>query len=204
MLDVDFLYQSRRRGPCPLKQPLIYRTRSGALLRPMMRVLEKTAVLHGGWRREATLPLRTGFEHPLPAASLALCTWPEAVRGREQKQNLVMSVENFKNSLATPSIHIVPRNASSVMLSGWDLIEKACLVIEEPAVTPAALRPILRYLLAATDLGCDERLLEQPGFVDSFSDLIAAHEELPGLLQAFDEQVLIGTDPITQAFDPAA
>lgn len=204
VLDVDYLYQAHRRGPRPLTQPLIYRTRSGALLRPMMRVLEAVAGLHGGWRREPTLPLRRGFEHPPLMTGLALCTWPEGVRSQAQRNDLRRSVENFASSFTTPSIHIVPRNASSVLPIGWDKIEKACLVVEEPPVTPAALRPILRYLLATTDLGCDEGLLEQTGFVDSFSDLIAAREELPRLLQAFDERVLIGTDPVTQAFDPDA
>jgi hypothetical protein len=54
----------------------------------------------------------------------------------------------------------------------WATAEAASLVLEERLLTPDTLPPVLRYLEATTDLADRPNFLAQPGFVESFDDLL--------------------------------
>jgi hypothetical protein len=80
-------------------------------------------------------------------------------------------------------------------------VQAAALVVEEPLLNDETLVPILRYLEATTDLADKPNLLTQPGFKESFDELL--EEESVGLydvINAFDRLVVTRTDPATNAF----
>ncbi|WP_164066617.1 hypothetical protein, partial [Serratia marcescens] len=67
------------------------------------------------------------------------------------------------------------------------------MVLEEPAITRGSLPSVLRCLAATTDLAPGADLLGQRGFFASFAGLVEERADLPAVIQAFDERVLLCT-----------
>ena len=209
MLDVDYLLQRP-----PLDKPLIYRYRTGVML-PKLRNLIREEANRKGWLPRTDCHPREllGYGCGSLFDDLPDYDWAQAKSDLGQA-GIDAALKALARGEPGPSMHFIPMTRLFARQPRWPEIEEAdrderCIVIDEPVITratpPETLKAVLHYLEATTDLAQQPELLEQPGFVESFEILIDRGDvELPELMQAFDERVLIATDPVTNRFDPQA
>lgn len=203
-LDVDYLLEACRAGLPALDRPVVYRYRSGILRPRLHAILEQSAARDSRTVAPAALPPPNGFDFTgIIGSALFRYDWPKRPTRGLTRMKLSSALNDLSNSLPHPSIHAVPHGSEVAQHAAWRKIEADVLVLEEPVVTRESLRPILAYLAATTDLASDVDLLAQPGFVKSFGELVEARAELPAIMQAFDERVLVCLDPLTRRFDVA-
>ncbi|UHC17832.1 hypothetical protein LRS73_08200 [Methylobacterium currus] len=213
MRDVDFLLAARTGNPLPLDRPLVYRYRSGALRPRMIATLRRLAAGHGLTLWLGAPPLRPGFDRsPLFPSQLLLFDWPARTtrptglddpRRPLSADALQRSLELLAKSLDGPGVHLLEHASPVARHPGWAAVERGALVLEEPDITHGSLPSVLRCLAATTDLTPDADLLGQRGFFASFAGLVEERADLPAVIQAFDERVLLCTDPETHRYDAA-
>ncbi|TXM65237.1 hypothetical protein FV226_25310 [Methylobacterium sp. WL12] len=205
MWDIDYLLAAHRDGPAMMDRALIYRYRSGVLRRSMIAALRGVAERHDRELGTRNLPLMPGFAEGGLFGGFVLCDWSRAAIGKLKPAGLETSLSLLAAGEGAPSAHFVHYDSPVTKRPIWGAVERACLVLEEPLVTPHTLLPVLRYLQATTDLARGADFLGQPGFKESFGALVDGRRsvELPALIQAFDERVLLCTDRLTNRFDRA-
>lgn len=215
MRDVDFLLAALTGDPLPADRPMLYRYRSGALRTRMIATLRDLVARRGLQLRCERPPLRLNFDQPpvwFEQVPLLLLDWPARTSrpSRTDTEKPWLTADALKDALAllsvsldVPRIHFVEHGSKVDRHPGWDAIERVALVIEEPLITRESLRPVLRYLATTTDLGPGIDLLGQNGFVPSFAGLVEERAGLPAIIQAFEERVLLCTDPSTNRYDDA-
>lgn len=203
MRDVDFLRAAIEEGPPRLERALVYRYRSGILRPRVTAVLHELAQMQGTRTKYGELPLYTGFAEEGLINSLKLYIWPARTMRGFDADTLTMSLTSLAAGTDRPSVHFVKQGSEVARHPGWRAVERGALIIEEPALTRESLPSVLRYLAAATDLAPGVDLLDQPGFRESFTGLLKERAELPAIIQAFDERVLLCTDPATNRYDDA-
>ena len=197
MLDVEFLLERPS-----FDIPLIYLYRSSVLRAPMRKCLAELG---------STLGLEVSSCEPqellsvLGGASLLpgfnICDWTRETRALPNER-----VELTLTSLASHDCGdcalFLPAKSPLTAHPNWATAEAASLVVEERLLTPDTLPPVLRYLEATTDLADRPNFLAQPGFVESFDDLLDDRKAgLCDAMRAFDRLVLTQTDPKTNEFD---
>lgn len=202
MLDVDYLLALHGGTAPPLGRALVYRYRSGVLIPRLRAALQADPERHRTPLVAGALPLREGFGSGGLIDTLRVFDWPVRAGGGLDDAALDASVVQLATAGSVASIHLVPHDSAVTERRAWRTVERTCFLVEEPLVTAVSLEPILRYLAATSDLRPAADLLAQPGFVGSFTDLVTARAELPVILQAFDERLLVGMDPATNQFDP--
>lgn len=204
MRDVDFLLAAHTDGPPPVDRALVYRYRSG-VLRPRVRAVLRTAAeRRGDSLGTGKLPLCLGFaEHGL-ISGLMCHDWPARTSKEMSEEALQISLVRLAGDVHRPSVHFVPYGSPVGRHPGWSAVERDAVVLEEPLITGESLIPVLRYLGAVTDLAPGADFLADPSFVQSFVHLIEDDRAgLPEIIQAFDERVLLCTDPTTNRYDDA-
>ena len=196
MLDVEFLLARPS-----FNTPLIYLYRSGVLRAPMRKCLEEIGSALG---RELFSCEPEELFSVLAGASLLsgfnICDW-----SRETRALPNWTVERTLELLASPDCGdcalFLRANSPLTTHPNWPRVEAASLVLEEPLLTPDTLPAVLRYLEATTDLADDPNFLAQPGFVESFDDLLEDGKAgLCDAMREFDGLVLTQTDPKTNEF----
>lgn len=196
MLDVEFLLERPS-----FNTPLIYLYRSGVLRAPMRKCLEEIGSALG---RELFSCEPEELFSVLAGASLLsgfnICDW-----SRETRALPNWTVERTLELLASPDCGdcalFLRANSPLTTHPNWPRVEAASLVLEEPLLTPDTLPAVLRYLEATTDLADDPNFLAQPGFVESFDDLLEDGKAgLCDAMREFDSLVLTQTDPKTNEF----
>ncbi|WP_050983391.1 hypothetical protein [Methylorubrum extorquens] len=213
MRDVDFLLAARTGDPLPLDRPLVYRYRSGALRPRMIAALRRLAAGHSLALWLEAPPLRPGFDRAhVFLSQLLLFDWPARTarpKGLDDPRKplsadaLQRSLELLAVSLDGPGVHFLEHASPVARHPGWAAVERGALVLEEPAITRGSLPSVLRCLAATTDLAPGADLLGQRGFFASFAGLVEERADLPAVIQAFDERVLLCTDPATHRYDAA-
>ncbi|TXN81265.1 hypothetical protein [Methylobacterium sp. WL8] len=170
--DVGYLLATHRHGAAALDRALVYRYRSGRLLRAMMVALRCTAERQGRILASGDLPLRPGFADGGLLNVLPVFRWSrEAVKclgSREFTNSLRVLAEGTHG----PSVHLVPHDSPVLRHSTWPAIEAGSLVVVEPLITRASLPTALLYLAETSDLCAPSDILGQTGFTESFADLI--------------------------------
>ncbi len=207
--DVGYLLATHRTGAAALDRALVYRYRSGRLLRAMMDTLRCTAEQQGRILASGDLPLRPGFADGGLLNVLPVFRWSrEAVR-RLGFRECASSLRVLAEGTHGPSVHLVPHDSPVLRHSTWPTIEAGALVVEEPLITRASLPAALLYLAETSDLNVPPDIVGQRGFVESFADFIdeVSNKEvrargLAPLIKAFDERILLSTDCATNRFDP--
>lgn len=210
MRDVDVLLAALLGDPLPADRPVVYRYRSGVLRPHMIAALQNMATGRGLELERMTPPLPMTYGWMVDLKQLPLVDWSIRVpRGSGTTNNrppldhagLERSLGLLADSLDVPGIHFVEHRSRVGRHPGWEAVERCALVIEEPMITRESLRPVLRYLAATTDLVPGADLIGQRGFVASFAGLIEERAGLPAAIQAFEERVLLSTDPATNRYD---
>ncbi|WP_244480142.1 AAA family ATPase [Methylobacterium sp. Leaf465] len=201
MYDVDYLLAATLGEAPGLERSVIYRYRTGVLRMRVFAVLQVAAAKLG---REVSVdpdPLAFRFVDGGLYESMKLYEWPRRVRGAAAPASTIRStLWSLLESANGPSIHFLPYAA---VPHGWEEVEHSCLIVEEPAITRSTLHPVLCYLAATTDLASNVDFPTEVGFVESFAELVDEGADLPAIMQAFDERVLLCTDPTTNRFDTA-
>ncbi len=213
MRDVDFLHAALAGDPLPADRPMVYRYRSGALRSHMIAALRELVARRGYELKRKRPPLLLGFEQaPVWIRQLLLIDWPartlsssvsDPKRSMLTATELGASLAYLSRGFDGPGIHFVEYGSKVDRHPGWDAIRRVALVIEEPVTTRESLLPILRYLAATTDLAPSADLLGQHGFVASFAALVEERASLPAVIRAFEERVLLCTDPATNRYNDA-
>ena len=202
MRDVDFLLAAASGDLLPMDRPLVYRYRSGVLRSRMIAAVRRLAERRGLELRREQPPLLAGFDQAdLFRGQLLLFDWPSGPTKGFSRRALERSLSLLATRADGPSVHFVDLISRVGRDPGWEAVARGALVIEEPTITRDSLLPVLRYLVATTDLAPGADLLGQRGFVASFAGLVEERAGLPAVIQAFEERVLLCTDPATNWYD---
>ena len=222
MLDVEFLL-----GDQTIDRPLVYSYRSGvlraALIQAFRQQHERSYEMRDAWDYEPrldTVSLAKGEKRwkrlsaaVVQAESLhsllqydsvffppppGVCDW--AVLEGEAQAKLPILLNLLTNS-RSPFIFLTPHKGKPTQEAIWPEIKRRCVFLEEPTVNSDTLLPILRYLEATTDLVNKHGLSAQTEFVASFDRVIfGGKADLSTAIQAFEERVLLATDPKDHRF----
>ena len=196
MLDVEYLLQRP-----PLERSVVYRYRTGVLRPRFLAACAEAAANEECELASAVLGLD---RVSLFAELVPVYDWAQAKRDKKRKSAFDAELKALAAGGEGPSVHLIPMPKDLSKQPSWPEIEEICCVIDEPIISPATLEPVLRYLEATTDLKQQPKLLAQTGFIESFDILFdRGTVELPELMRAFDERILLSTDLVTGQFDPA-
>lgn len=201
MYDIDFLLAARTGDLPVLDRAVVYRYRSGVLRQRLHSVLYADVERRGAYLQTGRLPLKTAFFQNSLISCVMYYAWPARTSRAMPHSDLLWSLDRLARNAYLPSIHFVDRDSPVGRHPGWASVEREALVIEEPVISRRTVKKILHYLEATTDLLTSADLVEQPGFVASFLDLVDDGITLPALMQAFEERVLLCTDPVTNRYD---
>ena len=202
MRDIDFLLAARAGDPLPSDQALVYRYRSGALRPRMIAALREIAAGRGLTLQLDKPPLMVGFDQAdFFFGQMLLFDWPAQTSSKFAIGELARSLAFLAARPDGPSVHFVDVAGEIGRDPRWEAVARVALVIEEPAITRDSLPSVLRYLAATTDLASGVDLLGQREFFASFTGLINERAKLPAVIQAFEERVLLCTDPATNRYD---
>jgi DNA polymerase III delta prime subunit len=202
MRDIDFLLAARAGDPLPSDRALVYRYRSGALRPRMIAALREIAAGRGLTLQLDKPPLMAGFDQAnFFFPQLLLFDWPARTSSKFAIGELGRSLAFLAARPDGPSVHFLDVAGEIARDPMWEAVARVALVIEEPAITRESLPSVLRYLAATTDLAPGAHLLGQHRFFASFTGLIDERAKLPAVIQAFEERVLLCTDPATNLYD---
>jgi hypothetical protein len=197
MLDVEYILK-----PLAVERPLVYCYRSGILRTPMKRAVKEVAEQDGDMVFDCA-------PDELPASCMGgglfsgirLCDWP-AGQGAPSVNKTIAALQGLCIAGEQRIVLFVRKGSALLKRPEWLEVERSVFVVEEPAVGPDTLLPILECLINKSRFVRGDGLLRHAGFLRYFEDLIADQEpmEMPQLVQEFNKAVLHYTDPRTGVF----
>lgn len=199
MLDAEFLLE----WP-PFSGLLVYRYRTGILRNQMRITLDAIANRENRVCFEVDCSELVSILQGLNLFAdntLVVCDWSESKGAKFRSGPEILQLLG-RCDVDRVALFVRHSDGLAQDLSGFEF-ERTCMIVEEPLVRAETLTLVLRYLAARTDLAAATNLFEQPEFCASFKALIEEGPiALPEFMQAFDETVLLQTDPRTNVFAP--
>ncbi|MBR1154305.1 hypothetical protein [Bradyrhizobium sp. JYMT SZCCT0428] len=185
MLDINYLV-----APPELKQPVIYRYRTGILIPAMHEAVRKA--------------LRPGDEFTEHAGGLfdqfiPFWEWRERGSNREMVRSFLRSPPNAR------SVFFAHRRCPLFRHSCWPEISATSLIVEETNPTEQTVEKLVSYLDHHATLGSRGRLSRQGDFIAYFRELVMSEDlTLNDFVEAFNEAVVCYVDRDTGDFERQA